>query len=200
MKKVLLIALAFLAGCATAQQPARAVPQAYKDRIIPIVRKAQACVNPGITIGIKIAQSGEPNAWADDKSIGFTEGILAYDDETLLFIAAHELAHIKLGHLRKAQGVSYATTGVMLIVNALIPGAGYLNHVVNPAIVNNYSKTQEYEADKLASQVSASCMGISMTRQVVILQSLKARTRDGGGFWDRHPSWEERIANIQRKE
>jgi len=34
----------------------------------------------------------------------------------------------------------------------------------------------------------------------VILQSLKARTRDGGGFWDRHPSWDERIANIQERD
>jgi hypothetical protein len=31
----------------------------------------------------------------------------------------------------------------------------------------------------------------------IILQSLKARTHDGGGFWDRHPSRDERIANIQ---
>jgi hypothetical protein len=40
-------------------------------------------------------------------------------------------------------------------------------------------------------------MNIPIERQLIILQSLKARTRDGGGFWDHHPSWDKRIANIQ---
>jgi Zn-dependent protease with chaperone function len=77
------------------------------------------------------------------------------------------------------------------------PIVGKAQGCVNPAVVNNYNKTQEFEADKLASQVSASCMNFPIERQVIILQSLKVRTRDGGGFCDRHPSWDERIANIQ---
>jgi hypothetical protein len=190
MNKVIPIVLAFLLSCATAKQPAISakqpakspVPKQYQDKIISVVARAQGCVNPGKTIKIKIARSEELNAWADNESIGFTE------------------AHVKLGHLSKAQGVSYATTGVMLIVNAFIPGAGYLNHVVNPAVVNNYNKSQEFEADKMASRVSASCLNVTIERQVIILRALKARTRDGGGFWDRHPSWDERIANIQNKD
>ncbi len=200
MKKVLFIVLVFLAGCATAKQPAYTAPKAYKDRIVPIVVKANRCVEPGKILSIRIAKSDAPNAWVDQESVYFTEGLFIFDDDTLLFIAAHELAHDKLGHIGKAQGVSYATTGVMLIVNAVIPGAGWLNHIVNPAVVNNFSKAQEFEADKYASTVSATCMNIPLSRQIEIMNAMKDKTRDGGGFWDRHPSWDERIANIQRQE
>ncbi len=126
----------------------------------------------------------------------FTEGVFKYQDETLLFITAHEMAHDKLGHLKKAQGLSYAVTGAMLALNVFVPGAGYLNHAVNPAVVNNFTKSQEMDADKLASEVSDKCLGIPIAQQTIIMRTLSLEIEDSGGFWDRHPSWEDRIKNV----
>ena len=39
-------------------------------------------------------------------------------------------------------------------------------------------------------------MGIPVERQVKALEHLKNHTNDGGGFWDRHPGWDERIKGI----
>jgi len=42
------------------------------------------------------------------------------------------------------------------------------------------------------------CFNVPIDRQVEILESLRHISQDGGGFWDRHPSWEDRIANIKK--
>jgi Zn-dependent protease with chaperone function len=140
----------------------------------------------------------EPNAMADgDDTIYLTAGLFKYSDETIAFIIAHELSHVKLGHVAKVRAVSYATTGVMTVVGYLVPGAGYLNHVVNPAVTNNYSKLQEYDADKLAWDTCKRCLGFGDTVQRQILESIKNDASGGGGFWSTHPAWEDRIKNIR---
>ena len=109
----------------------------------------------------------------------------------------HEIAHNKLGHLANLQITSYVTTGVMIAVDMILPGAGLLNYFINPAVVNNFSKTQEFEADTEASKACL-CLGISISDQIEMLKKLKSATDDSGGFWDRHPSWDERIENIKK--
>ncbi len=197
-KALLLILLVVLVGCASAPKPEMTLPPETAKRIGPIVMPVMDCMD--VRLNVKIAASKEPNAFMDSEgNVVFTLAIFAmFDDETLRFITAHEIAHHKLGHIAKAQGVSLATTGAMMILNVFVPGAGLLNQAVNPAIVNNYSKTQELEADRMASDVSEKCLKISRERQVEILLAMKKKLRDAGGFWDRHPSWDERIENIQK--
>ncbi len=184
--------LIFLSGCAHHQ--VYTPPEHLGTRMTSIGTEVLTCLDAPVRF--YIAKSKEQNAWIIDDKIYFTEGLFELDDDTLKFVMAHEIAHLKLGHLKTIKTVSYATTGVMLVVNFIVPGAGLLNLLINPAVVNNFTKTQEYEADKLASQ-TCFCLGISIDRQVEILKNLRKAITDGGKFWDRHPSWDDRIANIK---
>lgn len=147
---------------------------------------------------LMIADSKIPNAWitADDK-IYFTNGFLdSFDDDGLIFCMAHEMAHKKLGHIQKKAAVSCATTGAMMIIGSIVPGAGLLNYAVNPAVTNNYSKTQETEADIMASKACLK-MGIVLHKQIETINKMKSIHDGGGGFFDQHPSWDDRITAIK---
>ena len=86
----------------------------------------------------------------------------------------------------------------MLVANYFIPGVGYLDLIINPTVTNNYSKVQEYEADKMASEFCLKCFNMTMEKQSEIMQKLKETTKvDGGGFWADHPAWDDRMNNIK---
>ena len=193
---IIIAALTLFTGCATTPKSSYVVPESLQSKSVSLVKSVILCIKPTSKTGFAIANSKEPNAYYTNGYVYFTEGMFQFDDDTLKFVMAHEIAHQKLGHVQKAQGVSLATTGAMMIVNVFVPGAGLLNHAINPAVVNNYSKSQEYEADREASK-ACECMGISQERQIEIMRSMKAKLQDAGGFWDRHPSWDERIENIR---
>ncbi len=170
-------------------------------RIKDIVAGVTACMMPEAKeYSVAISGEKQPNASVNiSGQITFTQGALkAWDDETLTFIAAHEIAHDKLGHVSKKIAASAVTTGIMIIAGRFIPGIGLLNHVINPAIVNNFSKTQEYDADKLASESCEKCFGITKARQVEIMKNIRKTSSEGGGFWASHPSWSDRIENIKQ--
>jgi Zn-dependent protease with chaperone function len=198
MRKLLIImSILLIAGC-SAHRANKAYdwPAESKKRIMPIIGAVAKCMNH--TDGkILILETQSINAFMDtDGNIILTEGILYQPDSVLLVVIAHEFSHYKLNHPTKLKAVSYATTGAMMVVNWFVPGAGILNHAVNPAIVNNYSKSQELDADRMASEAVERCFHIPVSKQIEIMQQMKSISSSGGGFWDRHPSWDERIKNI----
>lgn len=200
MKKLslVIIALTLLCGCASNQKFVTDYPSwDTRDRF----KEIYGCMHleeDGITPRLFIARVKGINAWIDnDNRVYLTPGLYNYDDNTLMFIMAHELSHAKLKHIRNRQNVSYATTGVMMVAGFIVPGVGLLNHAVNPAVTNNFSKFQEYDADRLAAETLVKCFDISVDQQIHIIESLKKDTNDAGGFWDRHPSWNDRIENIR---
>jgi Zn-dependent protease with chaperone function len=205
MKKLALIfAILILTSCAHQQVEPYVIPQHVKERMANIVSNYTRALNclkireDGETSRLGLDPSEKPNAWVNgENEIIITEGLFQFDNDTITFVLAHEVSHIKLKHVQSKQAVSIATTGVFIVLGAFIPGAGLLNYAVNPAVTNNYSKTQEYEADKLASEVLTKCFNIPVDKQIQILQGMRSNTKDGGGFWDQHPSWAERIKNIE---
>ncbi len=128
--------------------------------------------------------------------IYLTYGEFKFSDDVLRFTVAHEMAHLHLNHHAELKAVSIATTGAMLAANFVVPGAGLLNHAVNPAVVNNFSKTKEFEADKKAFDVCVKCLKMPPERVLKAIDEIRSRAGDGGGFWSTHPSWEDRIENI----
>ena len=139
----------------------------------------------------------EVNAWTDGNAMNITLGVFRYDDDTVTFIMAHELSHAKLNHVRNRKILSGGITVAMIFVGTLIPGAGLLNHLINPAAVNNFSKPQELDADKLASETCLK-LGIPISKQIDIMNNLRKVSGAAGGFWSQHPSWDDRIQNISR--
>jgi len=200
MRKILalIIAAILLSGCATTQKSADVIPQNIIDRAAPIYYKVAGCLQITDRTELSIHPDKNPGAWTDAKNnVTLTEGLFKYDDETITFALAHELSHAKLNHVQRQRNVSLATTGVMMAVGFIVPGVGLLNHVVNPAVTNNFNKTQEADADRLASESLVRCFDISVERQVKILRSMQADIPAEGGFWSAHPSWDDRIKNIQ---
>jgi Zn-dependent protease with chaperone function len=202
MKKIsLFIVILLLTSCATTQQTVvdRQLPSEIKARSTSLIhQRLYHCI--GLTEGrpglLHVVDSATPNAWVgDDKIVVLTTGIFKYSDEVLATVIAHELAHVKLDHLRNVRAVSYVTTGVFLVAGFFIPNIGLLNHVVNPTVTNNYSKTQEYEADKLASETLTKCFSFTIEQQVKYFQALDDGS--GGGFMSTHPAWSDRIEAIK---
>lgn len=196
MRKVIVtVIMVLLLGCT--HRAAYNPPDYLKIEMNRIAAEVLRCIQPKNRLAFYISDSQQIGAWTKENKIIFTEGMFrTFDDDTLKFVMAHEIAHDKLGHINEIRTISLVTTGTMMVVNAIVPGAGYLDYLINPAVTNNYSKTQELEADKEASKACL-CLGISLEQQIEIMENLKSAIEDGGGFWARHPSWDDRIVNIK---
>ena len=195
MKKFLaIVIILFLAGCA------RTVPTFVPDPDMKARANALFIrVNNEIGTTVKpfLSNTRAVNAWSDGENMYVTLGVMWFDDDTVTFIMAHELSHAKLNHVRSRRILSGGITATMIAVGVFIPGAGLLNHAINPAAVNNFAKPQELEADKLASETCLK-LGIPISKQIEIMNDLRKLSKDGGGFWSQHPSWDDRIQNISR--
>jgi predicted Zn-dependent protease len=193
MKRLCLI-LVLIVGCATA--PAYQGDPVLKKRANSLAIKTMNCVAPSTPFYLVVSPNKEVNAFIDYKpTLYLTEGLMNMSDETIMLVVAHEFSHIKLGHVYKKAIVTYGITGVMLASNLIIPGLGHLNHIVNPAITNNYGKVHELDADRLAVESCIRCFGFTKEQSIEILKSLSL---EGGGFWDSHPSLQDRVENISK--
>jgi Zn-dependent protease with chaperone function len=204
MRRVLvfLVAILSIAGCATTgtqtvQQQDYEVPYYIASRPTKSNLK-KLCLCYGIDeVEIFTVKTDYPLAWADEKGIHLTEGLFQFGNTTISFIMAHELAHIKLKHLKKHNEKSAKITEAMTFVNHFIPGAGLLNHVINPAVMKQYSKEQEWEADDLAVETAGWCLDMPRETMAWALEKMTPFAREGGGFWDDHPALQERIDRIR---
>lgn len=193
---LIIIVFTFI-GCAHTQTTPYVIPEHILVRLNKIAEEVSICIQPRTDLEYYITNDREPNAWVTENGIYLTEGLFGFNDDALKFIVSHEIAHNKLGHLANLQTIGYVTTGVMMAVDVLLPGAGLLNYFVNPAVISNFSKPQEFEADTEAAKACL-CLGMSIADVVMVLEKLRSAIPDGGGFWDQHPSWDERIENIQK--
>ncbi len=214
MKRLAIFLAGFLMiGCAGPQkttllQPAQD-PASYQ-RLIDIGGK----VIPAIDVEnrekyrIAIVDSEEVNAWTTggrNFAIFFTRGALErFSDEEITFIYAHEVSHVKLGHVEKKMAASVATTAVLNVAGIFIPGAGLLNLVANPIVTSAFSRPQEMEADKLAVASIQKCCQISKEAAIGAHEKLLEMAKGKGykeedrlGILDTHPSLEERIRRIR---
>jgi Zn-dependent protease with chaperone function len=204
MTKLALVMVLIL-GCGCAHEQGKSnyiIPKAIGYRSSSVYQRTMRCfqfTEDNKPSQLFINSSNDPGAWTDkDQRVILTAGLFRYDDDTISLVVAHELSHIKLNHVRNRQIVSGVTTGIMTALGFIIPYAGYLNYAVNPAVTNNFSKSQEYDADRLAAEILVKCLSISVDKQIHIYETLKADTSSGGGFWSTHPSWDDRIANIRK--
>ena len=133
-------------------------------------------------------------------TIGVTSDFAAIltNDEMRLIIC-HEIAHKKLNHYQKKTTVSYATSAAFLVAGFIIPGAGYLDMIVNPITSGGFNKHQEIDADLAAVDYCYNALHISPETYVSFLQKFKAHAIDGGGLFQEHPSFDDRISAVKKK-
>jgi len=91
------------------------------------------------------------NAWVTTgNQIHITARLLhALTPEERMAIAAHELGHLKAGHYYTRLGTSLATSAIFTALGAVVPGAGYLDYLVNPIVTGAFGRPQELAADRL---------------------------------------------------
>jgi Zn-dependent protease with chaperone function len=197
VKKILaaFIILLFVVGCAPKTIPLFVPDPDIKARAAALFLRVNEEMN--VPVNPYLRNAAGVNAWIDDNSnMNMTLGMFRYDDATVTFIMAHEMAHLKLNHIENRKAISGAVTLGLIVANVFVPGAGIFNQAVNPAVTCAYSRSKELEADKEAAEACVR-LGIPIVKIVDIMNDLRKVSADGGNFWDQHPSWDDRIENIQ---
>ena len=142
------------------------------------------------------------NAWVTTGGeINITFNLLRNLDETgRICVISHELAHLKSNHYFSKVGISTFTSAAMSVAGAFIPGLGYLDYAVNPAITNSFGRQFELSADELAVEYIKK-IGLTKTDYVKFLYWMKENL-DGSdrsataSIFSTHPATQERINEV----
>ena len=115
-------------------------------------------------------------------------------------VISHELAHLKSDHYFSKVGISTFTSAVMSAAGTFVPGLGYLDHLVNPAITNSFGRQFELSADELAVEYIKKT-GLTQADYVKFLYWMKENL-DGSdrsttvSIFSTHPATQERINEL----
>ncbi len=142
------------------------------------------------------------NAWVTTGGeINITFNLLRSLGETgRICVISHELAHLKSNHYFSKVGISTVTSAVMSAAGTFVPGLGYLDHLVNPAITNSFGRQFELSADELAVEYIKKT-GLSQADYVEFLYWMKENL-DGSdrsttaSIFSTHPATQERINEL----
>ena len=142
------------------------------------------------------------NAWVTTGGeINITFNLLRNLGETgRICVISHELAHLKSNHYFSKVGISTFTSAVMSAAGTFVPGLGYLDHLVNPAITNSFGRQFELSADELAVEYIKKT-GLTKADYVKFLYWMKENL-DGSGrsatasIFSTHPATQERINEL----
>ncbi|MGH7325052.1 MAG: M48 family metallopeptidase, partial [Candidatus Rokuibacteriota bacterium] len=123
-----------------------------------------------------------------------TTGLLRKaNDEQLLGVLAHEVAHDDLGHVAKAQTLGTGLNLGVIILDQLFPGSGAITPIAGALIARGYGRNEEYAADR---------HGVELLRRIgkpkeVMINTLswliQTAGGSGGGFFATHPATGDRI-------
>jgi len=115
-------------------------------------------------------------------------------------VISHELAHLKSNHYFSKVGISTFTSAVMSAAGTFVPGLGYLDHLVNPAITNSFGRQFELSADELAVEYIKKT-GLTKADYVKFLYWMKENLDSSGhsattSIFSTHPATQERINEL----
>ena len=142
------------------------------------------------------------NAWVTTGGeINITFNLLkSLDEAGRICVISHELAHLKSDHYFSKVGISTFTSAVMSAAGTFVPGLGYLDHFVNPAITNSFGRQFELSADELAVEYIKKT-GLTKADYVKFLYWMKENL-DGSdrsataSIFSTHPATQERINEL----
>ena len=141
------------------------------------------------------------NAWVTTgNKVNITTNFLhELTTEQRVAVAAHEIAHLKSGHYYTKLGVSILTSIGFSVLNIFVPGAGYSEYVVKPALVGGFSRTQELEADKEGVEyLNKAGFSTKYYLQLLnVLQKKSGDTPEKASYFSTHPTNKERIQKIR---
>lgn len=170
-----------------------------KKAMIPLL---QVMDKPKPPSQVKVGIIDDPQinaADAGNREFYVTTGLLQKaNDDQLLAIMAHEVAHEDLGHVAKAQALGTGIGIGAIILDQIIPGAGRVAPIAGALIQNKYSQKEEYEADRHGVEL---LQRVGRNKDVMIntLTWLMSTAGDGGGgFFSTHPGTGDRIEVLRK--
>jgi Zn-dependent protease with chaperone function len=171
-----------------------------KKAMLPLLQAMDKPKAPG---QVKVGILDDPSINAANAGNGefyVTTGLLQKaNDEQLLAVMAHEVAHDDLGHVAKAQALGTGLGIGAVILDQIIPGAGRVAPIAGALIQRKYSRNEEYEADRHGVEL---LQRVGRNKDVMIntltwLMSTEGGS-SGGGFLSTHPETGDRIDVLRR--
>ncbi|MHC5074840.1 MAG: M48 family metallopeptidase [Planctomycetota bacterium] len=167
-------------------------------------RLSRCVANKEYKFSFAVYRAKEPNAFALPGGFIFISHSLGHlcewDKDELAFVLAHEMAHVIRGHaierLVSNSAISIAA-GALPARSAL---AGWLVKVGANFFEKAYSRERELQADELGIRLAAAA-GYDMDEGLKFISQLGQLTDSKefagvGKYFSTHPSFEERIENI----
>jgi len=177
--------------------PAQA--ERLKRIMAPLVRAAN---HPRPLNQVKVGVLDDPQINAASGGGGefyVTMGLLRKpNDEQLMAVLAHEVAHDDLGHVARAQAPGAGLQIGMIILDQIIPGSSRLTPIAGSLIARSYSRKEEYEADRHGVTL---LQRIGQPKEVMIntlTWLMQTEGSGGGGFFASHPATGDRIEALRR--
>ena len=183
-------------------QTARAVDGRDAERLqrimTPLIR---AMDRPRPLNQVKVGIMDDPHinaANAGDGEFYVTRGLLEKaNDQQLMGVLAHEIAHEDLNHVAKAQRLGAGLSIGMVILDQIVPGSGALSPIAGQLISRGYSRREEYQADAHGAELLRR-VGSSKQAMIDTLQWLvQTEGSSPGGFFSTHPATGERIEALK---
>jgi Zn-dependent protease with chaperone function len=166
--------------------------------MVPLIR---AMDHPRQLSNIKVGIMDDTNINAANAGNGefyVTRGLLEKaNDQQLLGVLAHEIAHEDLNHVAKAQRLGAGLNIGMVLLDQLIPGSSAITPIAGQLISRGYSRREEYQADAHGAEL---LRRVGSSKQVMIdtLQwLLQMEGGKSGGFFATHPATAERIEALR---
>jgi len=129
-----------------------------------------------------------------------TTGLLQRaNDDHLLGVMAHEIAHQDLGHAVKAQMLGAGLSIGAALLEQILPGSGAIAPLAGTLIARGHSRTEEYAADRHAVELLRRA-GYAPEIMIDTLGWIQRSSNDQqtGGFLSTHPALNERISALKK--
>jgi predicted Zn-dependent protease len=129
-----------------------------------------------------------------------TSGLLQRaNDDHLLGVMAHEIAHQDLGHAVRAQMLGAGLNIGAALLEQILPGSGAIAPLAGTLIARGHSRTEEYAADRHAI-VLLRRVGYPPEVMIDTLSWIQRASGDQqpGGFLSTHPALNERISALRK--
>jgi predicted Zn-dependent protease len=158
--------------------------------------------NPVPLDRVKVGVVDDPHVNAGSAGGGafiVTTGLLSKaDDEKLLGVLAHEVAHDDLRHVAKQQALGTGINLGVLVLSQVFPGSEALTPIAGELLARGYSRREELEADRHAVELLRRLgqpKGVMINTLAWLIQT-EGESR--GGFFSTHPATGDRIEELRR--
>ena len=200
MKKILLLILIIASGCQSA--PKTCVGCEHDLYLWKIAVDTVVYANfPDEEYNAVVHYADFSNAWVTTgNDIHITDDLLhQLTTKQRVAVAAHEIGHLKAGHYYSSMGISILTSIVFTVANVFIPGVGYAEYLVKPAVVGGFSRPQELEADRLGVGylVKAETPPHHLIEVFDIFRKESRGKSDEASYFSTHPTTQERIEQVK---